>query len=74
MQRHGSGAAPWALGVRGLVDLGVSIAQFDGDVPLQLILEADSLHPGDGLHQCGLAMCHMTYGACTSAAVSSAPE
>ena len=39
-----------------LVDLGVGIAQLNGDVSLQLVLETHSLHSGDGLDDCGLAV------------------
>ena len=41
---------PWHAGVLGLVDLGIRIAQLDGDVALKLVLEADSLDATDGFH------------------------
>lgn len=44
--------------------LSVGIAQLDSDVPFQLVLEPDSVDSRDGLHHRGLAVCHMTDGAC----------
>lgn len=35
---------PGAFQVVALVDLGICITQFDGNVPDQLVLEPDSLH------------------------------
>lgn len=38
-----------AFFVVALVDLGVGITQLDGNVALELVLESDSLHAGNGL-------------------------
>mmetsp|Transcript_30724 Transcript_30724/g.92012 ORF Transcript_30724/g.92012 Transcript_30724/m.92012 type:complete len:240 (+) Transcript_30724:1019-1738(+) len=43
-----------------LVDLGVGVSQFDGNVPLQLVLEADGLYARDGLHDRTLAVGDVT--------------
>lgn len=56
--------APGAPRVRCLEDLGVGIAQLDGNVALQLVLEAHGLHPGDGLHHCRLPVGHVANGTC----------
>ena len=57
-------SAPWAPGAGCLEDLCVRIAELDGNVALQLVLEPHRLHPRDGLHHCGLAMRHMANCAC----------
>lgn len=56
-------AGPGARGVVALVDLCVGIAQLDGDVSFQLVLESDGLHPRDGLDYRALAVRHMPDGA-----------
>jgi hypothetical protein len=38
-----------AFRVVALVDFGVRVTELDGDVPLEFVLEADSLNTGDGL-------------------------
>ena len=53
---HGS----LALGVVGLVDLGVGVAELDRDVPLQLVLEPDRVDTRQSLDHRGLAVSHMT--------------
>lgn len=52
-----------ALGVVALVDLGVRVAELDGDVALELVLEADRLHAGDGLDHRRLAVRDVADGA-----------
>ena len=52
-----------ALGVVALVDLGVGVAELDGDVALELVLEADRLHARDGLDDGGLAVGDVANGA-----------
>jgi len=42
-----------------LEDLGVGVAQFDGDVALQLVFETHRLHAGDGLDDGGFSVRHM---------------
>ena len=46
-----------------LVDLGVGVAELDGDVPLELVLEPDGLHARDGLHHRRLAVGDVADGA-----------
>lgn len=36
-----------------------TLTQLDGDVTLQLVLEPDGLHPGDGLYDGGLSVGYM---------------
>lgn len=49
--KHGMvSGVPWHTGVLGLVDLGIRIAQLDGDIALKLILETDGLDATDGFH------------------------
>ena len=55
---------PRALWVFALVDLGVRVAQLDGDVALELVLEAHGVHSGDGLDDGGFAVSHVADGAC----------
>lgn len=45
-----------AFGVVALVDFGVCVAELDGDVALELVLEADRLHARDGLDDGALAV------------------
>ncbi|OSS54826.1 hypothetical protein B5807_01369 [Epicoccum nigrum] len=52
-----------ALGVVALVDLGVGVAELDGDVALELVLEADRLHARDGLDHGRLAVGDVADGA-----------
>lgn len=35
------------------------LTQLDGNVALQFVLEANGLHPGDGLHDGGLSVGYM---------------
>lgn len=49
-----------ALWVVALVDLCVRVTKLDGDVPLQLVLETDCLHAGDGLDDCRLSVGDVT--------------
>ena len=56
----GAGAAR----VGALVDLGVGVAQLDGDVALQLVLEPNRLHARDGLDHRRLAVRHVANRAC----------
>ena len=60
----GVSEANWSLtfGIIRLVYLGIGIAELDGDVPLQLVLEPDGVDPGQGLDYCRLSMSHMTNG------------
>ena len=51
-----------ALLVVALVDLCVCVTQLDGDVSLQLVLEADSLDAGDGLDDGGFAVSDVADG------------
>ena len=39
----------------------ICVAEFDGDVPLDFVLEADSVDTRDGLYDSRLAMCDMAY-------------
>lgn len=57
--------AGWAraLFVVALVDLCVGVTQLDGNVALQLVLETDSLHAGDGLDDSGLSVSDVSNGA-----------
>lgn len=52
-----------ALFVKTPVDFGVGIAQLDGDVPFQLILETDCVNAGEGFDYCRFAVSHMTNSA-----------
>lgn len=61
---EGRNEIPWASRISCPVDLGISISQFDGDISLQLILEAHSLDSRDGLDQCRLSVSHMANSAC----------
>ena len=54
---------PLALLVEAAEDLGVGVAELDGDVALQLVLEADGVDAGEGLDQGGLSVGHMADGA-----------
>ena len=54
---------PGAGRVLALVDLGVGVAQLDGDVALELILEHDGVDAGQGLDDGRLAVSHVTDGA-----------
>ena len=54
---------PLALLVEAPVDLGVGVAQLDCDVPLELVLEPDGVHAGQGLDEGGLAVGHVADGA-----------
>lgn len=50
--------ARWARAFRviALVDLRVCVTEFDGDISLELVLEADRLHTRDGLDNGTLSM------------------
>lgn len=52
-----------ALWIVALVDLCVRVTELDGDVPLQLVLETDGLHAGDGLDDCRLSVGDVANGA-----------
>lgn len=52
-----------ALGVVALVDFGVGVAELDGDVALELVLEAHRLHARDGLDDGRLAVRDVADGA-----------
>ena len=54
---------PLALGVVAAVDLGVGVAELDGDVALQLVLEPDGVDTGQGFDDGRLSVSHMTDGA-----------
>ena len=49
----------WTFRVVTFVNLCIGVPQFDGNVPLQLVLESDGLHTGDGLDHGGFPVCHM---------------
>lgn len=46
-----------------LVNLGIGVSQFDCNITLQFILEADRLDTRNGLDDCGLAVSDVTNGA-----------
>src|SRR5690606_40542532 len=50
---------PGARGVVALVNLCVGVAELDGNVPDELVLEADGLHARDGL-EIGRASCRVS--------------
>mmetsp|Transcript_8881 Transcript_8881/g.25337 ORF Transcript_8881/g.25337 Transcript_8881/m.25337 type:complete len:465 (-) Transcript_8881:10-1404(-) len=56
--------ASWARarGVAAAVDLCVCVPELDGDVPLQLVLEANCRDARDGLDDCGLSVSHVPDG------------
>ena len=56
---RGVAHGPLALGVVGLVDLGVGVPELDRDVTLQLVLEPDRVHARQGLDYRGLAVSHV---------------
>jgi hypothetical protein len=45
-----------ALGIVTLVDLCVGVTELDGDIPLEFVLETDSLDPGNGLDDGALSV------------------
>mmetsp|Transcript_29871 Transcript_29871/g.58604 ORF Transcript_29871/g.58604 Transcript_29871/m.58604 type:complete len:216 (+) Transcript_29871:1270-1917(+) len=53
------GVAVRRLQVGALVDLCVCVTEFDGDIPLLLVLEPNRLDSRDGPHHCGLSVSHM---------------
>ena len=61
-------AVPRAPRVGCSVDLGIGVAQLDGDVALQLVLEAHRLDARDGFDHSGLAVGHMPDRSCTCTA------
>ena len=46
-----------------LIDLCIGVTQLDGNIPLQLVLEADRLHARDGLDDRRLAVRYVADGA-----------
>lgn len=46
------------------VDLGVGVAELDGDIPLELVLEANGHDARDGLYDGRFAMRYVADGAC----------
>ncbi len=53
----------WALWVVALVDFGICVAQFNGNVTLQLVLETNCLYPRDGLDYRTFAVSDVANGA-----------
>ena len=53
-------ARPRAVRAVALVDFGIGVAELDGDVADQLVLEADGLDTRDGLDDSRLAVSHVT--------------
>ena len=47
---------------RALVNFGIGVPEFDGDVALQFRLEADRLHTGQGLYDGGFPVGDVTNG------------
>ena len=60
---RGVARRPLALGVVAAVDLGVGIAELNGDVALELILTPDGVDAGQSLDDGRLAVSHVTDGA-----------
>lgn len=54
---------PLAFGIVAAIDLGVGIAELDGDVSLQLVLEPDGVDAGQSFHDGRLSVSDMTDGA-----------
>ena len=63
------GGSPRAVGglakgfvVVAVVDFGVGVSQFDGNITFQFVLETDGLHTTDGFHEGGFSVSDVTNG------------
>lgn len=54
----------WAALVVTAEDFGIGVTQLDGNIALEFVLKAHSLHAGHGLDHRRLSVSHMTDGAC----------